>query len=560
MYSNGLTRFNLHSANELADAPLAALAAERAVAPEFALAEATGINTLDPETAARLYLQQILQSPQVPQIEVTQLEGTKVKADFRIIGTSTILLTGTRTVKFRQTYHRIPVHGSLVTIELEEDNAFVGVTSTLGEPIDVDPIAHVSPAKALARVRSAAGYEKEALYEVPELRIYYDQKDARWRLVYFIENVLKQPKKTKKKGATSHELLLFDYVIDAHTTKLVAELPSVAHIEHTEESPLGEAGQPQKIRHSKNGGGHNVLFDPVLNVRTYDLNFQSWNSPNLLPGKEVSNPPDPWSPAGVSAHAHAIIVADFLRSTLRRNGIDDRGGSYISTVNCVEDPLNGREWRNAAWIPLEGQVVYGQRQTEGRLRSYAVSLDVVAHEFAHGVTDITAGLEYRGQSGALNESYSDIFGIIISNYHNPDRSNWNWQVGEDLDGSGIPLRDLSDPKKRGQPAHMNHYRNLPLTPSGDFGGVHINSGIHNHAAYKILTALDAHNNPILAVDDVAILFYLALTQHLSRTSIFIESRQALIFAGRSLFRKNDPAVRAIKLQTIANAFDAVGIH
>jgi Zn-dependent metalloprotease len=74
-------------------------------------------------------------------------------------------------------------------------------------------------------------------------------------------------------------------------------------------------------------------------------------------------------------------------------------------------------------------MIYGQRLVGGRLRSYAAALDVVAHELLHGLTDHTARLEYRFQSGALNESYSDIFGIIVSNIHNSSIDTWNWEMG-----------------------------------------------------------------------------------------------------------------------------------
>jgi len=132
--------------------------------------------------------------------------------------------------------------------------------------------------------------------------------------------------------------------------------------------------------------------------------------------------PDPWDPAAVSAHANAAEVADFLERVLMRKGIDDEGGPLISSINCVRRS-GAQEWRNAAWIST--QMIYGQRLVDGKLRSYAVARDVVAHEIFHGVTENTARLDYFSESGALNESYSDIFGILISNAGNPDVGTWN---------------------------------------------------------------------------------------------------------------------------------------
>jgi bacillolysin/neutral peptidase B len=190
---------------------------------------------------------------------------------------------------------------------------------------------------------------------------------------------------------------------------------------------------------------------------------------------------------------------------------------------------------------------------------------VVAHEIIHGLTDHTARLKYEVESGALNESYSDIFGIIISNFGEPDVSQWNWELGEDLDVTGIPLRDLSDPTRRGQPAHMRDFKRLapgevPDRKRNDFGFVHRNSGIHNKAAHNLLTARKPDGSFMFTPREVSALFSVALTQILSRTSGFSDSRAAVELVARSLFRNDPPATRRAKLDAIAKGFDAVGIE
>jgi Zn-dependent metalloprotease len=258
----------------------------------------------------------------------------------------------------------------------------------------------------------------------------------------------------------------------------------------------------------------------------------------------------------VSAHANAVEVVLFLRKVLKREGLDNRGGPVISSINCCHGAHGGgREWHNAAWIGT--QMVYGQRDVNGTLRTYAVAKDVVAHEILHGLTDHTARLEYAAMSGALNESYSDIFGIIVSNLRNPDVACWNWEMGEELDDSGLPIRDMREPSRFDQPEHMDDYEFLPVGPRTDWGGVHINSGIHNKAAYNLLTSKGASGHFIFDPREVAALFYIALTQHLSRTSKFIDSRRGVELAARSLFRR-DPRKNE-KLAAIGRAFDAVGI-
>jgi Zn-dependent metalloprotease len=209
------------------------------------------------------------------------------------------------------------------------------------------------------------------------------------------------------------------------------------------------------------------------------------------------------------------------------------------------------------------QMIYGQRMVNGALRSYALASDVVAHEITHGLTDRTARLEYQRETGALNESYSDILVVIIANRHRPSFDDWNWEVGEDLDLTGVPIRDLSDPPRRGQPAHMRDFRTLDpdadLTNENDWGWVHVNSGIHNKAAFNLMASRNAAGGRLFTPREAAALFYVALTQYLSRTSGFSDSRRGVELAARTLFRDDEPATKARKLATVATAFNDVGI-
>jgi Zn-dependent metalloprotease len=326
-------------------------------------------------------------------------------------------------------------------------------------------------------------------------------------------------------------------------------------------------GVERKVRVERDEQNNMRLSDTLRNVRTHDFLFQDARLlRRRLPGDFVANPPDPWLQAAISAHINAVAVAEFLLDVFHRAGLDNRGGPLISSVNCTSRNLdpNNREWRNAAWIGT--QMIYGQRMVNGDLRSYAVARDVVAHEIIHGLTDHTARLEYQLESGALNESYSDIFGIIIANWQPPDGGDvetWDWQMGEDLDATGVPLRDISDPERRGQPAHLDQMRTLSPGEvpdrSNDFGWLHRNSGIHNKAAYHLLTAKE-NGAVVFTPREVAGLFYLALTQYLSRTSGFSDSRTGVRLAAQTYFRQDDPDMLASKLAVIDNAFDAVGIQ
>jgi Zn-dependent metalloprotease len=245
---------------------------------------------------------------------------------------------------------------------------------------------------------------------------------------------------------------------------------------------------------------------------------------------------------------------------LKRNNIDNKGGRVISSVNCVvktdETPPGSNVWLNAFWNGT--QMIYGQAMFDDRLRSLASSLDIVAHELFHGVTAATARLIYQDEPGALNESYSDIFGALISNASQPDIAQWNWQIGDALSTGLQAFRDMSDPPLFDQPKLMKDYRKSPATLAGDFGGVHANSGIHNFAAFKIMTT-PAADGFLFKPEELAAMFYVALTQQLSRMSTFSDSRRGVVIATRSLFRKLPQADVDARAKAVAAGFDAAGI-
>lgn len=163
-----------------------------------------------------------------------------------------------------------------------------------------------------------------------------------------------------------------------------------------------------------------------------------------------------------------------------RNSIDDAGLTMVSSVHYSE---NGQGFDNALWNGH--QMIYGDGGEEfGRMTKCP---DVVAHELTHGITQYTAGLAYQGQSGALNESMSDVFGVVVRQWYqqqtNPaapqtDPAKANWLVGDGLLRAGGALRSMAAPGTAfpddPQPALMKDYQ---------YGGVHINSGIPNHAFY-----------------------------------------------------------------------------
>lgn len=548
---NGLETFGMHTVDKKSANVMKALAKETAKSPAFAFAPAAAAQPHDPEASARRYLQQALASKAVPKFNAPS--ANNLTSEFARLGVERIPLTKSTTVKFRQTYSNVPVYGSLVTVELDDANELIGINSALGTPQGVSPVAKIAPAEALAAVKKQADGKPDLSGAVPRIYYYYDQgkTTGKWKLVYILEDIPVVPKDNGEEMVSS----LKDYVVDAHTGKLVAELnrtPTVA----LKMKASDELGASRNIQVDKTGGVTTMIND-TLNVQTFDFRLKDViANESQLPGPAVRNPPT-FSPGAVSAHANTEVVARFLRETLLRNNIDNKGGPLVASINCLykAKPANPREWLNAFWNGK--QVTYGQRDSGATLPSMAAAIDIVAHENFHGVTDETARLLYRFQSGALNESYSDIFGIIVKNLGNPDPRTWNWDIGVGMAVAvNTPIRNMQNPGTYGQPAHMAGYKNLPADV--DEGGVHTNSGIHNKAAYNILTA-EKGGALVFTPTEVAIVFYLALAQRLSRTSQFKDSRTAVVASARSHFRDFPAAQLNDRIAAIEKGFDEVGI-
>ncbi len=244
------------------------------------------------------------------------------------------------------------------------------------------------------------------------------------------------------------------------------------------------------------------------------------------------------SPEGVSAHFNAGTAYDYFKEVHGRESISGDGQNIISFVNVANE--DGTSMGNAFWNGLG--IFYGNG--DNQFLPLGRGLDVAGHEMSHGVIQATANLEYSGESGALNESFADIFGAMI------DRD--DWLIGEDVIRSGDGLRNMQNPHNNAstgdfgggwQPDHYNEiYRG-----SLDNGGVHINSGITNRAYYLFATATSKN-----IAERV---YYRALTTYLTRSSQFSDLRAAVLQSAQDLYGSN-PNVAA----QAASAFDQVGIE
>ncbi|NBW95308.1 MAG: M4 family peptidase [Planctomycetia bacterium] len=267
-----------------------------------------------------------------------------------------------------------------------------------------------------------------------------------------------------------------------------------------------------------------------------------------LPGKLVRSEGEKKSAdtAVNEAYDFAGDTFDFYHAVFGRNSLDDAGMTLISSVHVGE--ADGRGWQpmsNAFWDG--GQMAYGDG--DGTVfRRFTRSLDVVAHELTHGVQSFTSNLVYRGQSGAINEHFSDVFGALVRQWKaGTTAERANWLIGADVlvpAATRRAIRDMEHPGTAyaadpflGSDPQPDHMKKLATGPS-DSGGVHINSGIPNRAFVLVAQALGGP-----AWEQPGRIWYEAMLQ-LSRTSQFADlARITAQIAGESLGAAAKKAVR-----------------
>jgi bacillolysin len=246
---------------------------------------------------------------------------------------------------------------------------------------------------------------------------------------------------------------------------------------------------------------------------------------------------------GISAHFNAGKTYEYYLQTHGRNSINGRGGNMESFINVTE---NSKQMDNAYW---NGEAMFYGNGTNTVFKDLPKALDVAGHEISHGVIQSTANLRYQGESGALNESFADVFGAMI------DRD--DWKMGEDITvvSTSFPtgaLRDLSNPYNGGtslnNPSYQPKLYAERYKGTEDNGGVHINSGITNYAFYLFAS------NTAVNKDKGEKIYYRALTTYLTASSKFIDLRAAVEQSCKDLY-PNDAAV----LTAAQTAFNTVGI-
>ena len=461
--------------------------------------------------------------------------------------------SGRHHVQFRQRAGGVPVWGGDMVVHLDPAGrpyAFVGryaPTPTRVDPAVLGRAAAVEIARADLQKRvvlEALGTSVRALldYEGPEAKQFLRQIDGVYRPVW---RVLIRP------NMRDH----WHYFVDAVDCRVVEANNNT----QTERQRTGRGvdlkGAVQTFNVYETGGTFYMLdgsrssfaaLQPDLLNRprgalvTLDLRGGSLNRRSRL--FHVTSTDNTWAdPVAVSAHTHIGRVFEYFLNTHGRLGLDGRGGTVTALIHVGDQgrPMDNAFWNGAFVAFGDGADVFSP---------LAGALDVAAHEMTHGVIERTVNLAYRFESGALNESFADVFAAMV------DRDDWH--LGEDIVKARFfpsgAMRDMADPNNGGsrgdpfwQPAHMDEFVSLDITQ--DNGGVHINSGIPNRACFLIAATIGR--------DKTEQIYYRILEgRYLSTQATFVDMRLAALQATADLYGADGAEARAV-----ADAFDAVGI-
>ncbi|HVE56062.1 MAG TPA: M4 family metallopeptidase [Pyrinomonadaceae bacterium] len=267
---------------------------------------------------------------------------------------------------------------------------------------------------------------------------------------------------------------------------------------------------------------------------------------------------------GVDAHFFAQKVLGYYSTTFGRNGIDNNNNRNLKFGYMVSRTHYGRKYNNAFWDG--SSMSYGDG--DGSTYRPFDAIDVVGHEMTHGVTERTSNLTYSNESGAANESFSDIFGVIIEFKSGTLTGSGgvqypaDWWIGEDLYFSNNPsspttgIRNMANTHATGDPDHYSER----YTGTSDSGGVHTNSGIQNYMFYLLVNGGTNHKDTTgttvsgIGLDAAAAIAYSADTAYCTASDNYAKVANAWVNAAK--FRYGAGSTQA---QQTYNSWKACGV-
>jgi thermolysin len=466
--------------------------------------------------------------------------------------------------RLSQYYKGVPVRGADMTRQTDR-GLTVSIFGTMYTNLDLDVTPKLSVDEAAAIVTRESGSELGPS-RLPTLMVLPDA--GTYRLVY-------------RAVAFSSEGG-FEYFLDASSGAIVLRLDAMQR-QSAIGSGSGVLGDTKKLSVTRTSGV--FITDDALRppaIVTFDMRENLHRTVDFLNGvtsltmaDRGTDTDNVWNDqAAVDAHAYGGYVYDYFFKRFGRRGLDNDNLPMLSLVHTVPResvlsqpiPVIETFYLNAFYF--NGIMVYGEglpsNLTLGGQRWNYLSggLDVVAHELTHGVTEFTSRLVYENESGALNESFSDMMSAAIEFFYQPAGDGplrADYLIGEDVVTPG-GIRSMGNPGTFSQPDH--YARRAILPPWEDNGGIHVNSGIGNQAYYLAIeggtnrtSGLSVQGVGQANREQIEKVMYRGFTQMMPANATYAVARAVTIHAARDLYGAGSAAERAV-----TQAWTAVGVN
>ncbi|MBM7114594.1 M4 family metallopeptidase [Archangium primigenium] len=481
-------------------------------------------------------------------------------------------------VRLDRQHEGVKVFGEQVISHLDKEGNVADVTgalSTIPTGLGASPVK-LSAKDALDVAQKAFG--KEASRAPSSERVVVQGQDGQYHAAYHVQ--LDKLSDFKAGEGPSR----MNYFVDANSGELLESFDQIGGFEHEVKHAQEHAAEggveapgtdvPSKPLPPTAQGDDQTMYSGKVDLSTtkkadgtYTLEdtsrgggvvtYDGQNKARASGQVQFTDKNDAWgevtddarTKAAVDAHYGAEMTYDFLKDVLGRNSLDDKGEKLVSYVHVDKNLVN------AFWDGEKMSYGDGDGKTAGPL----TTLDIAGHEIAHGLTERTAGLVYRGESGGLNEAFSDIMGTGVEWYASQKNPNvkFDWSMGEDAwkpgNKTGEALRYMNDPTQDNY--SIDNYKNYPKQQE-----VHGSSGIANNAFYLLTEGGKNRTSGLEVKDGLGMekslkIFGRALTTYMTPNTTFSQARDATIKAATDLHGAN-----SVEVQKVKDAWTAVGVE
>lgn len=464
-------------------------------------------------------------------------------------------------VKYQQYYKDIPLNGKVIMVH-SKGGTVLSINGQVGTDFELSITPSVSIDQAVTNAKNEFGIGDKSKVYTPELVIYTKVEDERVTEILAYEFRID----------SFVPFLMKNIWVDAQTGEVINSVSLIANTNVNGTGVTYYYGN-QNIAVEQFSGGYR-LRDNSRNIETYDaqeitIDFDYDNYEIVFLNKKdfVSTTPNFSLNPAIDAHWGMEKTYDYYKNTFNRLSFDGENSSLISyynpgTVFLKMFGLSAVFPNNAVAMPEPFNfMAFGTG--DGVNYDPVVGIDVAGHEFTHLVMNNngSGGLNYQGESGALNESFADIFGTSIENYALGADSNWLIGEGIILKGSNDFMRSMQDPKVKGYPNTYKGEYWIDTNSKYDNGGVHINSSVQNYWFYLLSEGgsgtNDLDNN--YAVEGIGRakaekIAYHNMMDYLPSNASFMDAYEGSLQIAEDFY-----GVESLEYNSVVNAWYAVGI-